>query len=126
MPAQEHCYPTQPISSSGVTMNRKISIACSRVVLSSVLTALLVWPPGLLAWTEPAVAFSGQATVVNATVLGVKTTYLTPDRFLPPEVPCKLRYCQSVSDRSRPMLPARQPSAKQTGPVPKPPLRMSA
>src|SRR6266851_619284 len=55
-------------------MIHKISLAWSRVVLSSVLTALLVWPPGLFAWTEPAVAFSGEATVVNATVLGIKTT----------------------------------------------------
>src|SRR5258708_19830129 len=55
-------------------MTYKISLAWSRVVLSSVLTALLVWPPGLFAWTEPAVAFSGEATVVNATVLGIKTT----------------------------------------------------
>src|SRR5712692_6187894 len=55
-------------------MIHKISLAWSRVVLSSVLTALLVWPPGLFAWTEPAVAFSGEATVVSATVLGVKTT----------------------------------------------------
>jgi len=39
-----------------------------------VLTALLVWPPGLLAWTQPAVAFSGQATVLRATVLGITTT----------------------------------------------------
>ncbi len=43
-------------------------------MLSSVLTALLVWPPGLLAWTQPAVAFSGQATVLRATVLGITTT----------------------------------------------------
>src|SRR6266851_2843867 len=50
-------------------MTHKISPAWSRVVLSSVLTALLVWPPGLLAWTQPAVAFSGQATV-----LGITTT----------------------------------------------------
>jgi hypothetical protein len=39
-----------------------------------VLTALLAWPPGLLAWTQPAVAFSGQATVLRATVLGITTT----------------------------------------------------
>jgi hypothetical protein len=39
-----------------------------------VLTALLVWPPWLLAWTQPAVAFSGQATVLRATVLGITTT----------------------------------------------------
>jgi hypothetical protein len=55
-------------------MTYKISLAWCRVVLSSVLTALLVWPPGLLAWTQPAVAFSGEATVVSATVLGIKTT----------------------------------------------------
>src|SRR5258708_10385727 len=55
-------------------MTHKISPAWSRVVLSSVLTALLVWPPGLLAWTQPAVAFSGQATVLRATVLGITTT----------------------------------------------------
>jgi hypothetical protein len=55
-------------------MSYKISLAWCRVVLSSVLTALLVWPPGLLAWTQPAVAFSGQATVLSATVLGIKTT----------------------------------------------------
>src|SRR5712664_1831770 len=55
-------------------MTYKISLTWSRVVLSSVLTALLVWPPGLLAWTQPAVAFSGQATVLRATVLGITTT----------------------------------------------------
>jgi hypothetical protein len=55
-------------------MTYKISLTWSRVVLSSVLTALLVWPPGLLAWTEPAVAFSGQATVLRATALGITTT----------------------------------------------------
>src|SRR6267378_1329075 len=55
-------------------MIREISFTRSRVVLSSVLTALLVWPPGLLAWTQPAVAFSGQATVLRATVLGITTT----------------------------------------------------
>src|SRR5713101_7815568 len=55
-------------------MTHKISPAWSRVVLSSVLTALLVWPPGLLAWTQPAVAFSGQATVLRATALGITTT----------------------------------------------------
>jgi hypothetical protein len=55
-------------------MTYKISLGWCRVVVSSVLTALLVWPPGLLAWTQPAVAFSGEATVVSATVLGIKTT----------------------------------------------------
>ena len=55
-------------------MTYKISFAWCRVVLSSLLTALLVWPSGLLAWTEPAVAFSGEANVVSATVLPIKTT----------------------------------------------------
>src|SRR5260370_321906 len=55
-------------------MIHKISLTSSRVVLSSLLTALLVWPPGLFAWTQPAVAFSGQATVLRATVLGITTT----------------------------------------------------
>jgi hypothetical protein len=55
-------------------MTHKISLTWSRVVLSSVLTALLVWPPGLFAWTQPAVAFSGQATVLRATALGITTT----------------------------------------------------
>src|SRR5258708_32436837 len=55
-------------------MTYKISLTWSRVVLSSALTALLVWPPGLLAWTQPAVAFSGQATVLRATALGITTT----------------------------------------------------
>src|SRR5258708_2590662 len=52
-------------------MTYKISLTWSRVVLSSVLTALLVWPPGLLAWTQPAVAFSGQATVLRVTTHGL-------------------------------------------------------
>ncbi len=52
-------------------MTYKISLTSSRVVLSSVLTALLVWPPGLLAWTQPAVAFSGQATVLRVTTHGL-------------------------------------------------------
>jgi hypothetical protein len=52
-------------------MIREISLTRSRVVLSSVLTALLVWPPGLFAWTQPAVAFSGQATVVRVTTHGI-------------------------------------------------------
>jgi hypothetical protein len=52
-------------------MTYKISLAWCRVVLSSVLTALLVWPPGLLAWTQPAVAFSGQATVLRVTTHGL-------------------------------------------------------
>src|SRR5713226_3610384 len=55
-------------------MTHKISLTWSRAVLSSVLTALLVWPPGLFAWTQPAVAFSGQATVLRATALGITTT----------------------------------------------------
>ncbi len=52
-------------------MIRKISLTWSRVLLSSVLTALLVWPPGLFAWTQPAVAFSGQATVLSVTTHGI-------------------------------------------------------
>jgi hypothetical protein len=52
-------------------MIRKISLTWSRVLLSSVLTALLVWPPGLFAWTQPAVAFSGQATVLRVTTHGI-------------------------------------------------------
>src|SRR6266446_3338453 len=52
-------------------MIREISFTRSRVVLSSVLTALLVWPPGLFAWTQPAVAFSGQATVLRVTTHGI-------------------------------------------------------
>src|SRR5713226_1186490 len=47
-------------------MTYKISLAWSRVVLSSLLTALLVWPPGLLAWTQPAVAFRGVAQAASA------------------------------------------------------------
>src|SRR6267143_495379 len=58
-------------------MIHRISIAWSRVVLSSLLTALLVWPPGLFAWTEPAVAFSGQATVLRVTTHGLTTTTTT-------------------------------------------------
>ncbi len=46
-------------------------------MLSSLLTALLVWPPGLFAWTEPAVAFSGQATVLRVTTHGVTDTTAT-------------------------------------------------
>src|SRR5712692_6735712 len=67
--------PHQPIL-WGFTMNHKISHASSRVVLSSVLTALLLWPTGLSADSTQsgAVAFSGQATVVRATVLGITTT----------------------------------------------------
>src|SRR6266436_9044532 len=57
-------------------MIHRISIAWSRVVLSSLLTALLVWPPGLFA-TEPAVAFSGQATVLRVTTHGVTDTTAT-------------------------------------------------
>src|SRR6266436_1855226 len=57
-------------------MIHRISIAWSRVVLSSLLTALLVWPPGLFA-TEPAVAFSGHATVLRVTTLGVTDTTAT-------------------------------------------------
>jgi hypothetical protein len=52
-------------------MTYKISLAWSRVVLSSLLTASLVWPPGLFAWTQPAVAFSGQATVLRVTTHGI-------------------------------------------------------
>jgi hypothetical protein len=52
-------------------MIRKISLTWSRVLLSSVLTALLVWPPVLFAWTQPAVAFSGQATVLRVTTHGI-------------------------------------------------------
>src|SRR5260370_1740973 len=58
-------------------MTYKISLTWSRVVLSSLLTALLVWPPGLFAWTEPAVAFSGQATVLRVTTHGITTTTTT-------------------------------------------------
>jgi hypothetical protein len=58
-------------------MTYKISLIWSRVVLSSLLTALLVWPPGLFAWTEPAVAFSGQATVLRVTTHGITTTTTT-------------------------------------------------
>jgi len=58
-------------------MIHKISLTSSRVVLSSLLTALLVWPPGLFAWTEPAVAFSGQATVLRVTVHGITDTTTT-------------------------------------------------
>src|SRR5258708_2167618 len=58
-------------------MTYKISLTWSRVVLSSLLTALLVWPPGLFAWTEPAVAFSGQATVLSVTTHGVTDTTAT-------------------------------------------------
>src|SRR5713226_1802469 len=66
-------------------MTYKISIAWSRVVLSSLLTALLVWPPGLFAWTEPAVAFSGQATVLSVTTHGITTTTTVSDTGpLPP------------------------------------------
>src|SRR6266403_5938145 len=57
----------------------KISLTWSRVVLSSLLTALLVWPPGLFAWTEPAVAFSGQATVLRVTTHGITTTTTVSD-----------------------------------------------
>src|SRR5258708_32449988 len=52
-------------------MTYKISLTWRRAVLSSVLTALLGWPPGLLAWTQPAVAFSGQATVPRVTTHGL-------------------------------------------------------
>ncbi len=55
-------------------MTHKISLTWSRVVLSSALTALLACPPGLFVWTQPAVAFSGQATVIRATLLGITTT----------------------------------------------------
>src|SRR5260370_21053038 len=58
-------------------MTYKISLTWSRVVLSSLLTALLVWPPGVFAWTEPAVAFSGQATVLRVTTHGITTTTTT-------------------------------------------------
>src|SRR5258707_13352445 len=58
-------------------MTYKISLTWSRVVLSSLLTALLVWPPGLFAWTEPAVAFSGQATVLSVTTHGITDTTAT-------------------------------------------------
>src|SRR5260370_19545745 len=58
-------------------MTYKISLTWSRVVLSSLLTALLVWAPGVFAWTEPAVAFSGQATVLSVTTHGITTTTTT-------------------------------------------------
>src|SRR5258708_2670502 len=58
-------------------MTYKISLTWSRVVLSSLLTALLVGPRGLFAWTEPAVAFSGQATVLRVTTHGVTATTAT-------------------------------------------------
>jgi hypothetical protein len=55
-------------------------------MLSSLLTALLVWPPGLFAWTEPAVAFSGQATVLRVTTHGITdiTTTVSDTGPLPP------------------------------------------
>src|SRR5260370_28706639 len=67
-------------------MIHKISLAWSRVVLSLLLTALLVWPPGLFAWTEPAVAFSGQATVLSVTTHGITdiTTSVSDTGPLPP------------------------------------------
>src|SRR5258708_26573966 len=52
-------------------MIRKISLNVSRARLISVLPAFLVWPPGLFAWTQPAVAFSGQATVLRVTTHGI-------------------------------------------------------
>jgi hypothetical protein len=57
-------------------MIRKNLSAWSQIVLRGALAALLVWPTSLSAgWTNSdAVAFSGQATVVRATVLGITTT----------------------------------------------------
>ncbi len=77
-------------------MIHKISLTSSRVVLSSLLTALLVWPPGLFAWTQPAVAFSGQATVLRATVLGITTT-VSDTGPLPPSTGTKQASLVSVS-----------------------------
>src|SRR5258707_1869305 len=84
-------------------MIRKISLTWSRVLLSSVLTALLVWPPGLFAWTQPAVAFSGQATVLRATVLGITTT-VSDTRPLPPSTGTKQPSLVSVSGVLTPAL----------------------
>src|SRR5260370_687274 len=69
-----------------MTMIHKISLAWSRVVLSLLLTAFLVRPPGLCAWTEPAVAFSGQASVLSVTTHGITdiTTSVSDTGPLPP------------------------------------------
>jgi len=68
----------------GVTITRKIAAIWCRVVLSAVLIALPVRPTRLCADSTQcgAVAFSGQATVVRATVLGLTTT-LSDTRQLP-------------------------------------------
>lgn len=70
-------------------MTYKASLTWSRVVLTAVLTALLAWPAGPgAAWAQSGdVAFSGQATVLNATVtvplLGSSTTTISDTGPLP-------------------------------------------
>src|SRR5713226_570712 len=71
-------------------MIHKISLTWSRVVLSSLLTALLIWPPGLFAWTQPAAAFSGvaQATLAGNTVGSFEIDgNLIVDHLVPPTEP---------------------------------------
>ena len=67
----------------GVIITRRISATRCGVVFSAVLIALAVWPIGLSADSTQygAVAFSGQATVVPATVLGITTTISETGEF---------------------------------------------
>ena len=71
-------------------MTYKASLTWSRVVLTALLTALLVWPANpVAAWEQSgAVLFSGRATVLSATVtvplLGTTATTISDTGPLPP------------------------------------------
>src|SRR5712692_6629897 len=71
-------------------MIHKISLTWSRVVLSSLLTAFLVWPPGVFGWTQPAVALRGvaQAASTGNTVGSFEIDgNLTVDHLVPASEP---------------------------------------